>query len=132
MAGEKCDTSWQIRDLILEANLDIIQPDVIKAGGLTECKKTAALGQTFFKTMAFHNTKPTLCTAAALHLMASVSNAGAFLEFIELDTYQEVLSVFDTHIQLKGGKMQVPEEPGPRLVIDEKRLEKVARKKFNK
>lgn len=126
MAGEKCYTRWQIRDLILEANPDIIQPDLIKAGGITEVKKIAALGQTFFKALAPHNTKPTLGTAAALHLVASISNAGPFLEFVELDTYQDVLSVFENHIVFKDGKMQVPESPGLGLVVNEKKLEKLA------
>ncbi len=126
MAGEKCYTRWQVRDLILEANPDIIQPDLIKAGGITEVKKIAALGQTFFKTLAPHNTKPTLGTAAALHLMASISNAGPFLEYVELDTYQDVLSVFDTLIEFREGKLQVPETPGLGLVINEKKLEKLA------
>ena len=126
MAGEKCYTRWQIRDLILEANPDIIQPDLIKAGGITEVKKIAALGQTFFKALAPHNTKPTLGTAAALHLMASISNAGPFLEYVELDTYQDVLSVFDTLIEFREGKLQVPEKPGLGLVINEKKLEKLA------
>ncbi|MDZ7401103.1 MAG: mandelate racemase/muconate lactonizing enzyme family protein [candidate division KSB1 bacterium] len=127
MAGEKCYTRWQMRDLILEANPDIIQPDVIKAGGITEVKKIAALGQTFFKALVLHNTKPTLGTAASLHVMASISNAGPFLEFVELDSYREVLSVFDTQIAFKDGKLLLPELPGLGLVINEKRVEKLAK-----
>lgn len=127
MAGEKCYTRWQIRDLILQANPDIIQPDIIKAGGITEVKKIATLGQTFFKTMAPHNTKPTLGTAAALHVMCSVSNAGPFLEFIEPELYSEVLNLFDENIQFKDGKLRVPESPGLGLTVDKKRLEKLVK-----
>lgn len=127
MAGEKCYTRWQIRDLILEANPDIIQPDTIKAGGITELKKIAAIGQTFFKAMAPHNTKPTLGTAAALHVMASISNAGPFIEFVELDTYQQVLSVFENQVEFKDGKLIVPEGAGLGLVINEKKLSKIAK-----
>ncbi len=126
LVGEKCYTRWQVRDLILEANPDIIQPDVIKAGGITEMKKIAAIGQAFFKSMALHNTKPTLGTAAALHVVASISNAGPFLEFVELDTYQQVLSVFDNQIEFKDGKLQVPQMAGLGLVMNEKKLEKLA------
>lgn len=125
LAGEKCYTRWQFRDLILQANPDVIQPDLIKSGGITEVKKIAALGQTFFKTIAPHNTKPTLGTAAALHLLASISNFGPFIEFIETELYGPVLSVFDNHIQFKNGKLIVPEEPGLGLHIDEKRVQKL-------
>ncbi len=126
LAGEKCYTRWQFRDLILQANPDIIQPDVIKSGGITEVKKIAALGQTFFKTMAPHNTKPTLGTAAALHLMASVSNAGPFIEFIETELFEEVMSVFEDPIRFKDGKLFVPDLPGLGLVVNEQKLKKLA------
>lgn len=127
MVGEKCYTRWQFRDLILEANPDMIQPDPIKAGGITEFKKIAALSQAFFKPITPHNTKPTLGTAATMHLMASISNAGPFVEFVELDTYQEILSVFESPIAFKDGKLQVPEQPGLGLVMDEKKVEKLAK-----
>ncbi len=126
LAGEKCYTRWQFRDLILQANPDVIQPDLIKAGGITEVKKIAALGQTFFKTIAPHNTKPTLGTAAALHLLASVSNFGPFIEFIETELYQPVLSVFDNHVEFKNGNLILPEEPGLGLLINEKRVAELA------
>lgn len=126
LAGEKCYTRWQFRDLILEANPDFIQPDVIKSGGITEVKKIAALGQAFFKPLIPHNTKPTLGTAAALHLMCSISNAGPFIEFVETGLYEEVMSVFDVHVDFKDGKLIVPEEPGLGLVVNERRLEKLA------
>jgi len=126
LAGEKCYTRWQFRDLILQANPDIIQPDLIKAGGITEVKKIAALGQTFFKTLALHNTKPTLGTSAALHLLASCSNFGPFIEFIETELYGPVLSVFENQVEFKEGKLIVPEGDGLGLIINEKKLERIA------
>ncbi len=126
MAGEKCYTRWQFRDLILQGNPDILQPDLIKAGGITEVKKIATLGQVFFKAIAPHNTKPTLGTAAALHLTASVSNAGPFIEFIETERYEEVLSVFENQIEFKDGKLRTPEGPGLGLIVNEKKLAALA------
>ncbi|MFW5645477.1 MAG: mandelate racemase/muconate lactonizing enzyme family protein [Bacteroidota bacterium] len=126
LAGEKCYTRWQFRDLILQGNPDVIQPDLIKSGGITEVKKIAALGQTFFKTMAPHNTKPTLGTAAALHLLASVSNFGPFIEFIETELYEPVLSVFDNQVEFRDGKLILPEGNGLGLNINESKLKKLA------
>ena len=45
--GEKCYNRWQVRDLIVQANPAIIQPDVIKGGGITEYRKMCDLGSTF-------------------------------------------------------------------------------------
>ncbi len=126
MAGEKCYTRWQFRDLILEANPDMIQPDLIKAGGITEVKKIAALGQAFFKPIVPHNTKPTLGTAAALHLMASISNAGPFIEFIEPELYGPVMSTVEENITFIDGKLYLPERPGLGLVVNEKRVRELS------
>ena len=128
LAGEKCYTRWQFRDLILEANPDMIQPDVIKAGGITEVKKIADLGHVFFKPVVLHNTKPTLGTAAALHLMASIPNAGPFIEFVEPELYGPVLSVFDEPIRMTSGKLQLPTGPGLGLTPNEGKLRALAAK----
>jgi len=126
LAGEKCYSRWQFRDLITQGNPDVIQPDIIKSGGITEVKKIAALGQIFFKKVAPHNTKPTLGTAAALHLAASISNFGPFIEFVERNRYQEVLSTVENPIALENGQLVLPEGPGLGLTVDEKRVEQLA------
>ncbi len=126
LAGEKCYTRWEFRDLILEGNPDVIQPDLIKSGGITEVKKIATLGQVFFKTLAPHNTKPTLGTAACLHLMASISNFGPFVEFIEPHLFEPILSVIENPIEFKNGNLILPEEPGLGLIVNEKRVNELA------
>ncbi len=126
-SGEKCYTRWEFRDLILQGNPDVINPDIIKAGGITEVKKIATLAQTFFKKVVPHNTKPTLGTAAALHLMASISNAGPLLEFVELDEYQPVLSCVQERIRFEDGKMILPEGPGLGLSVIEERVRELKR-----
>src|SRR6185437_14935876 len=37
-AGEQEYTRWQFRDLITQAKVDIIQPDIVKSGGITETR----------------------------------------------------------------------------------------------
>ena len=76
--------------------------------------------------MAPHNTKPSLGTAAALHCVCSIPNFGPFLEFVELDTYDEVLSVFDNGIRFEEGLMYRPEGPGLGLTMIEDKLERLA------
>ena len=73
-AGEQEYTKWQFRDLILNANIDILQPNVTKCGGITGFKKIAALAETFSKPITVHNTQPTIGTVAHLHLWASTPN----------------------------------------------------------
>ncbi|MBP2834225.1 mandelate racemase/muconate lactonizing enzyme family protein [Aquimarina sp. U1-2] len=127
-AGEKCYTRWEFRDLISQGNPDVINPDLIKAGGISEVKRIADLAQVFFKQVVPHNTKPTLGTAAALHLMASIENAGPLIEFVELDTYKDVLSIFpkeQLHYLQDDGTLKVPELAGLGMEVNEKQLKKV-------
>jgi L-alanine-DL-glutamate epimerase-like enolase superfamily enzyme len=48
-AGEHEYTRWQFRDLIHQARVDILQPDVVKCGGITEMRKIAVLAETYNK-----------------------------------------------------------------------------------
>ena len=122
IAGEKEYTRWQIKDLITEGNPDILNPDPIKAGGLTEMKKIAAIAQAFTKPIVCHNTRPTLSTAAALQFVASISNCGPFLEFPDVDHYRHLLAVMQENIVFSDGHLLVPDSPGIGINVDEGKL----------
>ncbi len=124
MSGEKAYNRWQFRDLILNANPDMINPDICKAGGISEGMKIAALANAFHKQVVAHNTKPTLATAATLHVLASIPNTGPFVEYIDRDIFPTIISVFDEDVRFEEGYLYLPEAPGLGLVINEKRLEK--------
>ncbi len=119
IAGEKEYTRWQHRDLIEQGRVGILNPDVTKCGGLTEAKKIAALAQACSRPIIAHNTKPTFSTAAALHFMASISNAGPFIEFVDLDEFRELLGVMRTNVEFSDGSLRVPQGPGLGLEVDE-------------
>ena len=69
--GEQEYSIWQFRDLITVGKIDIIQPDVIKCGGITELKKIAVLADTYSKPITVHNTQQTVGTAAHVHVWVS-------------------------------------------------------------
>ncbi|GAB3741755.1 mandelate racemase/muconate lactonizing enzyme family protein [Microlunatus parietis] len=69
--GEQEYSSWQFRDLITVGRVDILQPDVIKCGGITELKKIAVLADTYTKPITVHNTQQTVGTAAHAHVWVS-------------------------------------------------------------
>ncbi|MBZ2198985.1 mandelate racemase/muconate lactonizing enzyme family protein [Occultella gossypii] len=70
-AGEQEYTSWQFRDLITQGRVDILQPDVIKCGGITEFRKIAVLADVHTKPITVHNTQQTIGTSAHAHLWVS-------------------------------------------------------------
>lgn len=124
MSGEKAYNRWQFRDLILNANPDMLNPDFSKAGGISEGMKICALANAFHKQIVPHNTKPTLATAATLHLLASIPHAGPFVEYIDRDLFPTVTAMFDQDVRFADGYLHLPEGPGLGLVINEKRLQK--------
>ncbi|UCF90969.1 MAG: mandelate racemase/muconate lactonizing enzyme family protein [Desulfobacterales bacterium] len=73
-AGECEYTKFGFRELLLKNAVDICQPDVARAGGITECKKIAALAQAFNLYYAPHAWGGVICIAATLHLAASLPN----------------------------------------------------------
>jgi L-alanine-DL-glutamate epimerase-like enolase superfamily enzyme len=119
VAGEKCYTRWQIKDLIVQGNVDIINPDVTKVGGITEMDRMATLSSCFQKPIQMHNTRPTISTAASLHCMASAPLVARFIEFPELGTtYDKLFGLFHNRVKLAAGVLHVPTGPGLGLEVD--------------
>jgi len=123
-AGEKEYTRWQFRDLIAQGRVDILQPDVVKAGGLTECKKIAILAETYNKLFVPHQTQPTVGMAANLHLIAALQWADRPQEYT--GQRPELDEVFEEPLILEDGTMRVPDSPGLGLIVNEKCLQRLS------
>ena len=122
LAGEKEYTLWQVDELIRYANPDYLNPDVIKAGGITVMDKISALAQARQKPMILHNTRPTLSTAASLHLVAAMPTVGPFFEFPDVDRFPDLIGTTKEYLDYSDGEIRVPTAPGLGLEIDEERV----------
>ena len=74
-SGEQEHTRWQFRDLILTADPDILQPDIVMAGRISEVRKVYTLAETFDKPVMPHCPSAAVASAASLHLYATITNA---------------------------------------------------------
>ncbi len=119
IAGETEYHRWRMRDLIDIAHIGMLNPDVAKCGGITEVKKIAAQAQACSKPLKLHNTRPTFSTAAALHVLASISNAGPFVEFPDLDKFPDQLKLMKSTVAFKDGFLHVPQTAGLGIEVDE-------------
>jgi len=128
--GEKEYTRWQQRELIIYGNPDILNPDPIKAGGLTEMKKIAAIAQSYGKPIMCHNTRPTLSTAAALHFIASIPNCGDFLEYVDIESerYKPVVAFMKSRFRFENGFLHVPQGAGLGVEMNEEKIKREAKK----
>lgn len=122
IAGEKEYTLFQLDELITYANPDFLNPDVVKAGGITVMKKIATLSQMRQKPLIFHNTRPTISTAATLQLAASSPLVGPFFEYPEADSFRELIGVVKDYLVVADGYITVPDSPGIGIDIDEEKV----------
>lgn len=73
--GETEFTRFGFRRLFTSKALDIVQPNVGRAGGFTECMRIAALAESFHIPYAPHTGSTTsVCHVAELHLSAALPN----------------------------------------------------------
>jgi L-alanine-DL-glutamate epimerase-like enolase superfamily enzyme len=124
-AGEHEYTRWQFRDLITQANVDIVQPDVIKCGGISEAVRIAALASTYNRMLVPHQTQPALGTAANLHFCACFAREERAQEY-DLNSKRAILNrVIHPALEQKDGYLAVPEGPGLGIEVDEAALRKL-------
>ena len=112
-AGECEYLRYGFKNLISRRGVDIVQPDVGKAGGILECKKIATMASAYDMPVAYHTGTGAIgCTAATLHLAASTPS---FLKYEYMyrrnNPLNEELPVKPL-TELKDGHLDIPEEPG--------------------
>lgn len=109
-AGESEAGRGAFRRLISYGRLDIIQPDVSRAGGLTETKKIACMAHDANRPCVPHAFKSDILLSATLHLIAAIPNS-LFLEYAvsESPIRRELVK---EPLRAVGGRVAVPTRPG--------------------
>ncbi|MDP9352049.1 MAG: mandelate racemase/muconate lactonizing enzyme family protein, partial [Chloroflexota bacterium] len=112
VAGYETETGLPgFRELIAHRAVGIVQPDVIWSGGITECRKIAALAQAYSLPVIPHVFSSAVTTIANMHFIASLPN-GSWLEWdqnpnpLRAELFEEPLEV-DSE-----GNARLPEGPG--------------------
>jgi L-alanine-DL-glutamate epimerase-like enolase superfamily enzyme len=124
-AGEHEYTRWQFRDLITQANVDIVQPDLVKCAGISEGLRIAALASTYNRILIPHQTQPAIGTAANLHFTACFARDDRAQEY-DINSKRQILNqVIQPRLEQKEGYLPVPDGPGLGLEIDEAELRKL-------
>ena len=114
-AGENEYTHYGFKEMIARRAVDIIQPDVIKSGGILECRKIFALAEAWNLQIATHFFCFGLGMAATLHL--SLSNMRS--EYVEVNALPLEASFIEPHLRPEGAYITVPDKPGLGVEIDE-------------
>lgn len=124
-AGEHEYTRWQFRDLLTQANVRIVQPDVVKCGGISEALRIAALASTYNRLLVPHQTQPSIGTAANLHFTACFTREERAQEY-DISSKRAILNrVIRPALEQKNGYLPVPDRPGLGIEVDETELRKL-------
>lgn len=108
--GERMHTIWEFRELLAHGGSQYLRPDVGLAGGITHCKKIAALGESYHAAVVPHNFLGPVLTAASAHLDTAVPNF--VMQEYSLGDEGPAAVAFEGALKRVGGYLPVPERPG--------------------
>lgn len=133
--GERMFSRWQFKSLLVDGYVDIIQPDLSHAGGITECKKIISMAEAFDVAAAPHCPLGPIALAACLQVDATCHNAFIqeqslgihYNQGSDLLDYLKDKSVFE----FNNGFVKIPDGPGLGITIDEDHVIKMAAEGHN-
>ena len=112
--GENEGTAFGFREIIAKGAADVLQPSVIKVGGISEVKKIAVLATTAGVTVTPHSFYFGPGLAATLHLAASFTGNG----LVELPSFSHEVSLLEEPITAQDGTVAPPAGPGLGVAIN--------------
>jgi len=121
--GERMFSRWDFKKLLSDGYVDIIQPDLSHAGGITECKKIISMAEAYDVAAAPHCPLGPIALAACLQVDATCHNV--FIQEqslgIHYNTSNDLLDyVQDTSVfSYKNGYVDIPSGPGLGITINE-------------
>ena len=115
--GESQFTKFGLQEMINKHHISFINPDVIHAGGISECKKLAAMAEANFIDVALHNAQSPVMTLAGLHVNACTTNC-VIHEFNQARKYAAWEEDLYGGVTIKYEKGFAALPPGPGLGID--------------
>jgi galactonate dehydratase len=124
--GERMFSRWEFKRLLQEGAVDIIQPDVSHAGGISEVRRIAAMAEAYDVAVAPHCPLGPIALAAALQVDGATPNV--FIQEQSLGIhYHESSDLLDYLAEpgvfgYAGGAATIPGRPGLGIAVDEERV----------
>jgi L-alanine-DL-glutamate epimerase-like enolase superfamily enzyme len=124
VAGYETETGiGGFRELIARRAVDIVQPDVIWTGGITECRKIAAMAQAYGLPVIPHVFSSAVSSIANMHLIAALPNAG----LLEFDQNPNPLreELFEEPLRPgPDGTVALPDRPGLGVTLNQSTVDR--------
>lgn len=135
--GERMYSRWDFRPLLESGCIDIVQPDISHAGGLSESRRIATMAEAYDVALAPHCPLSVVAFAASVQLDAMSENA----VFQEQKVCIHDVSAQNPNFKwikdpegtfaYRDGFMDIPTKPGLGIEIDEEAVEEANRTPHN-
>ncbi len=133
--GERMYSRWDFKRILEQNAVDIIQPDLSHAGGITEVKKIATLAEAYDVALAPHCPLGPISFAAALQIDFNCINA--LIQETSLGIHYNVGADLTDYLadpdgfQLRDGYVPLMTKPGLGIEIDEDKVRQAAKSGHN-
>ncbi|MBX3255473.1 MAG: galactonate dehydratase [Chitinophagaceae bacterium] len=129
--GERMFSRWDFKQVFMDGTVDIIQPDLSHAGGITEVKKIAVMAEAYDVALAPHCPLGPISFASALQIDFNCINA--FIQESSIGIhYNEGADLLDylnnpEDFQIKDGYISLLQKPGLGVDINETLVKELSR-----
>jgi len=133
--GERLFSRWDFKNILSSGYVDIIQPDLSHAGGISETKKIVAMAEAYDIAVAPHCPLGPISLAAALQIDACTPNV--FIQEQSLGIhYNQTNDLLDylknpDVFKYEDGYIKILEKPGLGIEINETKVREMAKKSHN-
>jgi L-rhamnonate dehydratase len=115
--GEEESTLLDFERLIDQGGVTVVQPDVTRAGGISEAMRIAAMVRERGKRTVMHAWSTGIIKAASLHVLAAIEQAEYFEYCVQTTELNQRLVV--EQFPVVNGYVDIPQKPGLGVQIDE-------------
>jgi L-alanine-DL-glutamate epimerase-like enolase superfamily enzyme len=124
-AGENDFGVQGFRELIRAGAIDIVQPDCVRAGGISECVRIARMAAEAGLGVATHTWSDAVGIVANAHLVASVPNGLT----VEVDQTRSpfVDELLAEPLDIRDGRLHLGSAPGLGIELDDAVVDRLAR-----
>jgi len=116
--GERLYTIYDFMELISKKAASMVRPDLCLAGGISQCRKIAAIAEANYTGVVPHCPLSGVAVAASVHFALSIHNF-TLQEYVPLAAEQPIVK---NRVKLKNGYLEAPERPGLGVELDDKLL----------
>lgn len=133
--GERMFSRWEFKNLLQDGYVDIIQPDLSHAGGISECKKIAAMAEAYDVAVAPHCPLGPIALGACIQL--DICTPNVFIQEQSLGIhYNKGGDLLDylkdpSIYQYQNGFLELMTGPGLGIEINEDYVREAAKSEVN-